>query len=68
MSNSLDITSKRPDDTVLLIQLFTKADLPQIIDRTIERGFHHLKGVPLSLTPLYVHRDDQVSSFSTAFR
>lgn len=27
---------------------------------TIERGFHRLKGVPLSLTPLYVHRDDQV--------
>lgn len=26
----------------------------------IERGFHRLKGVPLSLTPLFVKRDDQV--------
>ena len=27
---------------------------------TIERGFHRLKGVPLSLDPLFVKRDDQV--------
>jgi transposase len=27
----------------------------------IERGFHRLKGVPLSLNPLFVKRDDQVS-------
>jgi len=26
----------------------------------IERGFHRLKGVPLSLDPLFVKRDDQV--------
>jgi transposase len=26
----------------------------------VERGFHRLKGVPLSLTPLFVKRDDQV--------
>jgi transposase len=26
----------------------------------IERGFHRLKGVPLSLSPLFVQRDDQV--------
>lgn len=26
----------------------------------IERGFHRLKGVPLSLDPLFVQRDDQV--------
>ena len=26
----------------------------------IERGFHRLKGAPLSLTPLFVKRDDQV--------
>jgi transposase len=26
----------------------------------IERGFHRLKGVPLSLNPLFVQRDDQV--------
>jgi transposase len=26
----------------------------------VERGFHRLKGVPLSLTPLFVQRDDQV--------
>ena len=26
----------------------------------IERGFHRLKGVPLSLNPLFVKRDDQV--------
>jgi transposase len=26
----------------------------------IERGFHRLKGVPLSLGPLFVKRDDQV--------
>jgi transposase len=26
----------------------------------IERGFHRVKGVPLSLTPLFVKRDDQV--------
>ncbi len=27
----------------------------------VERGFHRLKGVPLSLTPLFVKRDDQVA-------
>jgi transposase len=26
----------------------------------IERGFHRLKGVPLSLSPLFVKRDDQI--------
>lgn len=26
-----------------------------------ERGFHRLKGVPLSLTPMFVQRDDQVT-------
>ena len=26
----------------------------------VERGFHRLKGAPLSLTPLFVQRDDQV--------
>ena len=26
----------------------------------VERGFHRLKGAPLSLTPLFVKRDDQV--------
>ncbi len=31
---------------------------------TIERGFHRLKGVPLSLTPLYVQRDDQVQGLT----
>lgn len=28
---------------------------------SIEHGFHRLKGVPLSLSPLFVHRDDQVT-------
>lgn len=28
---------------------------------SIEHGFHRLKGVPLSLNPLFVHRDDQVT-------
>ena len=27
----------------------------------IERGFHRLKGAPLSLNPLFVKRDDQVT-------
>jgi transposase len=27
---------------------------------SIERGFHRLKGVPLSLNPLFVKRDDQI--------
>lgn len=27
---------------------------------SVERGFHRLKGAPLSLTPLFVKRDDQV--------
>ena len=27
----------------------------------IERGFHRLKGIPLSLNPVFVHRDDQVT-------
>ena len=27
----------------------------------IERGFHRLKGVPLSIAPLFVKRDDQVT-------
>ena len=26
-----------------------------------ERGFHRMKGIPLSLCPLFVHRDDQVT-------
>lgn len=26
---------------------------------SIERGFHRLKGIPLSLTPLSIHHDDQ---------
>ncbi len=29
-------------------------------ERLIERGFHRLKGTPLSLDPLFVKRDDQV--------
>jgi len=28
--------------------------------RRVERGFHRLQGAPLSLTPLFVKRDDQV--------
>lgn len=30
----------------------------------IERGFHRLKGVPLSLDPLFVKRDDQVTGLT----
>lgn len=30
----------------------------------IERGFHRLKGVPLSLAPLFVKRDDQVAGLT----
>lgn len=30
----------------------------------IERGFHRLKGAPLSLNPLYVQRDDQVTGLT----
>lgn len=30
----------------------------------IERGFHRLKGVPLSLNPLFVKRDDQVTGLT----
>ena len=30
----------------------------------IERGFHRLKGAPLSLTPLFVKRDDQVAGLT----
>lgn len=30
----------------------------------IERGFHRLKGVPLSLDPLFVKRDDQVAGLT----
>lgn len=30
----------------------------------IERGFHRLKGVPLSLDPLFVQRDDQVEGLN----
>lgn len=30
----------------------------------VERGFHRLKGVPLSLNPLFVKNDDQVSGLT----
>ena len=30
----------------------------------VERGFHRLKGTPLSLNPLYVQRDDQVAGLT----
>jgi len=30
----------------------------------IERGFHRLKGAPLSISPLYVQRDDQVTGLT----
>jgi transposase len=30
----------------------------------IERGFHRLKGTPLSISPLYVQRDDQVTGLT----
>jgi transposase len=30
----------------------------------IERGFHRLKGAPLSLNPLFVKRDDQVAGLT----
>lgn len=30
----------------------------------IERGFHRLKGVPLSLDQLFIKRDDQVMGLS----
>ena len=30
----------------------------------IERGFHRLKGVPLSLDPVFVKRDDQVTGLT----
>jgi transposase len=30
----------------------------------IERGFHRLKGVPLSLDPMYVKRDDQIAGLT----
>lgn len=43
----------------------TRLSLPDAIhvyreEWRIERGFHRLKGVPLSLNPLFVKRDDQV--------
>ncbi len=31
------------------------------LEHLIEHGFHRLKGIPLSLSPLFVHRDDQVA-------
>ena len=30
----------------------------------VERGFHRLKGTPLSLNPLFVQRDDQVAGLT----
>lgn len=30
----------------------------------VERGFHRLKGTPLSLNPLYIQRDDQVAGLT----
>lgn len=37
MQDALNITTERPDDTVLLIQLFLRVDLPQVIDRILKR-------------------------------
>lgn len=39
---------------------FQKAVLTYREEWLIERGFHRLKGVPLSLNPLFVKRDDQI--------
>jgi len=43
----------------------TQLSLPQAVlsyreEWIVERGFHRLKGVPLSISPLFVQRDDQV--------
>jgi transposase len=37
---------------------FPQALLTYRAEWLIERGFHRLKGVPLSLSPLFVKRDD----------
>lgn len=40
---------------------FQQAVLTYRDEWIIERGFHRFKGKPLSLTPLFVQRDDQVT-------
>jgi transposase len=43
---------------------FEKAMLSYRKEWLIERGFHRLKGSPLSLNPLFVKRDDQVKGLN----
>jgi transposase len=65
------IISERIDDVVLLLEVMKKMGLPEILieqavltyrDEWIaERGFHRLKGASLSITPMFVQRDHQVT-------
>lgn len=43
---------------------FEKAMLTYRKEWLIERGFHRLKGTPLSLNPLFVKRDDQIKGLN----
>ena len=49
------VTDAPPEQLTLEQAVLTYRD-----EWLIERGFHRLKGVPLSLSPLFVKRDDQV--------
>ena len=49
------VTNAPPEQLTLEQAVLTYRD-----EWLIERGFHRLKGVPLSLSPLFVKRDDQV--------
>jgi len=49
------VTNAPPEKLTLEQAVLTYRD-----EWLIERGFHRLKGVPLSLSPLFVKRDDQV--------
>jgi len=49
------VTNAPPDRLALAQAVLTYRD-----EWSVERGFHRLKGAPLSISPLFVQRDDQV--------
>jgi transposase len=53
------VTDAPPERLTLAQAVLTYRD-----EWVIERGFHRLKGVPLSLDPLFVKRDDQVTGLT----
>lgn len=76
MTDTLKITSERIDDVVLLLHLMKRVGLAELLNEPlpryrdewiVEQGFHRLKGAPLSMSPLFVQRDDQIKGLFACY-